>query len=181
MLSLEELIIGCQKSNRKAQKELYDRYAPVLLGVCTRYAKESSEAEDVLQEGFIKIFEKIKLFNGEGSFEGWMRKLMVNTAISNYRKNLKRYYKVDIDEPQVQGLTSDWTSLEYTQDELMQIIGSLPDGYRMVFNLYAIEGYKHKEIGDLLDIDETTSKSQYSRAKKQIQKKLTELSKIKTY
>lgn len=181
MLSLEELIVGCQKDKRKAQKELYDRYAPVLLGVCMRYAKDSSEAEDVLQEGFIKIFDKIKLFNGQGSFEGWMRKLMVNTAISNYRKNLKRYYKADIDEPQVQGMTSEKSNLEFTKDELMQVINSLPDGYRMVFNLYAIEGYKHKEIGELLEIDETTSKSQYSRAKKQIQKKLTEFSKIKSY
>lgn len=181
MLSLEELIIGCQENKRKAQKELYDKYAPLLLGVCVRYAKDSSEAEDVLQEGFIKIFDKIKLYNHKGSFEGWMRRLMVNTAISNYRKNLKRYYKVDIEEPLVQGMTVSWSKAEYTKEELMQVIQALPEGYKMVFNLYAIEGYKHREIAELLNIDETTSKSQYSRAKKQIQKRLVELSKIKEY
>lgn len=181
MLSLEELILECQKNSRKAQKQLYDRYAPLLLGICFRYAKDNSEAEDVLQEGFIKIFEKINQYNGQGSFEGWMRKIVVNTAISNYRKNLKRYYQVDIEEPFVQGKSMDWANEEYTKDELLDVIKSLPDGYRIVFNLYAIEGYKHKEIGEILGIDETTSKSQYSRAKKQIQTKLFEISKIKAH
>ena len=181
MLSLEELIVECKKQNRIAQKELYNKYAPLLLGICVRYAKDSSEAEDVLQEGFIKIFDKIEKYDNKGSFEGWIRRLMVNTAISNYRKNLKRYYKLDIEEPVVQGLSSAWTGSDYTKDELMGVIKSLPDGYRMVFNLYAIEGYKHKEIAELLEINETTSKSQYSRAKKQIQLKLVELSKIKEY
>ena len=181
MLSLEELIEGCRNDKRKAQKELYKRYAPLLLGICVRYAKDSSEAEDVLQEGFIKIFDKIKLYNNQGSFEGWMRRLMVNTAISNYRKNLKRYYKIDINEPSVKGVSQDWSNCDYTKDELMHVISTLPDGYRMVFNLYAIEGYKHKEIAELLNIDETTSKSQYSRAKKQLQEKLMKFSKIKEY
>lgn len=181
MFTLEELILECKKNNRKAQKELYDKYAPVLLGVCLRYAKDSSEAEDVLQEGFIKIFDKIDLYNNKGAFEGWLRRLMVNTAISNYRKNLKRYYSLDINEPVIQNISSEWIKSDYTQDELMQVIRKLPEGYRMVFNLYAIEGYKHKEIGELLGIDETTSKSQYSRAKKRIQLELIELSKIKEY
>ena len=181
MLSQEELILRCKDNNRKAQKELYERYAPVLLGICVRYAKDSSEAEDVLQEGFVKICNKIELYDNKGSFEGWIRRLMVNTAISNYRKNLKRYYKLDIDEPVVQGITTDWSKSEYTKEELMQVIQSLPEGYKMVFNLYAIEGYKHKEIAEMLEIDVTTSKSQYSRAKKQLQIKLEELSKIKEY
>ncbi len=181
MLLLEDLILECQNNKRKAQKELYKRYAPLLLGICVRYAKDSSEAEDVLQEGFIKIFDKIHLYNNKGSFEGWMRRLMVNTAISNYRKNLKRYYKVDVEEPHIQSISQDWSKCDYTKEELMQVIRSLPNGYRMVFNLYAIEGYKHKEIAKLLEIDETTSKSQYSRAKKQLQAKLAELSRIREY
>jgi RNA polymerase sigma-70 factor (ECF subfamily) len=181
MLSQEELILGCQKQNRKVQKELYDRYAPILLGICFRYAKDTSEAEDVLQEGFIKIFDKIKQYDNKGSFEGWMKRIIVNTAISNYRKNLKRYYSVEVDDPVSLSIPNALSEQEYTKDELLQVIKSLPDGYRMVFNLYAIEGYKHKEIADLLDIDETTSKSQYSRAKKQIQYKLMELSKIGEY
>ncbi len=181
MLSLEELVSGCQNNNRKTQKEVYERYAPLLLGICVRYAKDSSEAEDVLQEGFIKIFDKIGQYNNQGSFEGWMRRLIVNTAISNYRKNLKRYFKVDINEPVIQGMTGSWKENSYTKDELTLVIQSLADGYRMVFNLYAIEGYKHKEIAKMLGIDETTSKSQYSRAKKQLQEKLAELSKIREY
>lgn len=181
MLSQEELIRGCQKQKRKVQKELYDRYAPILLGICYRYAKDSSEAEDVLQEGFIKIFDKIRQYDSKGSFEGWMKRVMVNTAISNYRKNLKRYYSVDVDDSASLSAPGTLDDQEYTKDELMQVIKSLPDGYRVVFNLYAIEGYKHKEIAKMLEIDETTSKSQYSRAKKQIQVKLSELSKIREY
>ena len=180
MLSLEELVLGCQKDERKAQKELYDKYAPLLLGICIRYAKDSSEAEDVLQEGFIKIFDKIKSYNNDGSFEGWMRRLMVNTAISNYRKNLKRYYKVDIDEPFVKGISQDWTKCDYTKGELLGVISTLPEGYKMVFNLYAIEGYKHKEISGILGISENTSKSQLSKARKYLKNEMEKLEKIKS-
>ncbi len=179
MLWQEELIHECQKGNRKAQKELYDRFAPILMGICYRYAKDTSEAEDILQEGFVKIYKNITQFKGNGSFEGWMKRIMVNTSVTNYRKNLKRYFQMDISEPYVQNISSEWRQAEYTQDELMGVIKSLPDGYRTVFNLFAIDGYKHKEIAEMLGIDETTSKSQYSRARKQIQIKLQELSKIK--
>ncbi|MBN2669041.1 MAG: RNA polymerase sigma factor [Bacteroidales bacterium] len=179
MLALEDIISGCKRNERKAQKLLYDKFSPIMMGLCLRYAKDNAEAEDVLQEGFIKIFSNIDQYNGEGSFEGWMKRIVINTAISNYRKNLKRYYQVDIEEPNVQSISSDWKTTEYTKEELLNTIKTLPEGYKIVFNLYAIEGYKHKEIGELLGIDETTSKSQYSRAKKQIQEKLAELSKIK--
>jgi len=181
MHDLDKIIEGCQKGQRSFQKLLYDKYAPILLGICVRYSHSTDEAEDILQEGFIKILKQINKFKKKGSFEGWMRRLMVNTAISNYRKNLKRYFKVDINEPVIQGMTGSWKEVDYTKEELMQVIQSLADGYKMVFNLYAIEGYKHKEIAELLGVDETTSKSQYSRAKKQLQQKLTELNKIREY
>jgi len=179
MLTLNEVIKGCQRHDRRAQKALYDKYASLMLGICVRYAKDKQEAEDVMQDGFIKIFSSIDQFSEQGSFEGWMKRIMVNTAISNYRKNLKHYYQVDIDEPNIKAISDNWEPSEYSHEELMGVIKSLPEGYKMVFNLYAIEGYKHKEIADMLGIDETTSKSQYSRAKKQIQSKLFELSKIK--
>jgi len=170
-----EIIDGCLKNNRRSQKSLYQAYASKFLGICLRYAKDKQEAEDVLQEGFIKIFNRIGQYSGSGSFEGWMKRIIVNTAITNYRQNLKRYNQV-----QVENLPEDETEIraedfEYTYEELLKVVQSLPTGYRMVFNLFAIEGYQHKEIAELLDIDIATSKSQYSRARKLLQKKLLEL------
>ena len=176
MFSEEQIIEGCLKNDRKAQKMLYDRYASLFLGICLRYAQSRSEAEDVLQDGFVKIFFRIKQYKGQGSFEGWMKRIIVNTAISNYRSNLKHYYKQDIQELPDYSLKMNIPDCDFTRDELLSIVQNLPTGYRMVFNLYAIEGYKHKEIARMLDIDITTSKSQYSRAKKIIQKKLETLS-----
>jgi len=157
---------------------LFDKYASTLLGVCMRYANSHDEAEDILQEGFVKIFMRISQYAGTGSFEGWMKRVMVNTALSHYRTNLKHLYHQNIDdvnETQIdENIISD---SEFSEKEIMDIITALPDGFRIVFNLYAVEGYKHKEIADMLGIDVSTSKSQYSRAKKVIQQKLYELKK----
>lgn len=180
MIDLSKIIERCKKFERKAQKELYDIYSPVLFGICLRYAKSKHEAEDMLQEGFIKILTKITDFKGDGSFEGWMRRIVVNTAISMYHKNKKHndIYEIDeINETEIKGYTFEDT--DYTQDELFKIIDALPEGYKMVFNLYAIEGYKHKEIADMLNINQNTSKSQYSRAKEKIRQQLEQISKIK--
>ncbi|MBN2680969.1 MAG: RNA polymerase sigma factor [Bacteroidales bacterium] len=182
MLNEEQLIQGCIKNKRGAQKQLFDKYASVLLGVCMRYARNRDEAEDILQDGFVKIFMRIKQYTGKGSFEGWMKRVMVNTALSFYRQNLKHYYHQDIDE--VSELKFDEASMEeseFSEEEIMEIIKNLPDGFRIVFNLYAIEGYKHREIAELLGIDVNTSKSQYSRAKKMIQNRLLELNKEEYY
>lgn len=166
--------------DRKAQKLLYDKYSSLFLGICMRYANSRDEAEDILQDGFVKIFMNIKQYRGEGSFEGWMKRVLINTAISNYRSNLKYYYHADIDE--IKKTEIDESSVdnsEFSKEELLKVINSLPEGFKIVFNLYAIEGYKHKEIGEMLDIDIGTSKSQYSRAKALIQKKLLDLAKEK--
>ena len=181
MIDLSKILERCKKYDRKAQKELYDVYSPVLLGICIRYSKSREEAEDVLQDGFIKIFTKINDFKGDGSFEGWMKRIIVNTAISHYHKNKKHneiYDIDDINETDIKGHS--FESNDFTSEELFKVIDSLPEGYKVVFNLYAIEGYKHKEIAEMLNINQNTSKSQYSRAKEKIRQKLESISKIKT-
>lgn len=178
-MNIEKIIQGCKKDDRKSQKQLYDIYTPVLFGICIRYAQDRPEAEDVLQEGFIKILTKISDYTGKGSFEGWMKRIMVNTAITHYHKNKKYTNNFDfqeIKESKIDG--SAYKNNEFTKDELLNVIKSLPEGYKIVFNLYAIEGYKHKEIAKKLSIDVNTSKSQYSRAKKLLRSKLKVLSKI---
>lgn len=177
----EQLIDLCKKRDRKAQKQLYSKYASVLLGICMRYSASKHEAEDILQEAFIRIFNHISQFNGMGSFEGWLKRIVVNTAITAFHRNKKHNRMDDIDEileTDIEGYSLD--DAEFTHEELLKIINMLPEGYKMVFNLYAIEGYKHKEIADLLNIDVNTSKSQFSRARKLIQTKLEEVYASKT-
>ena len=168
-----------KKGDPLAQKMLYDKYAPILLGIAMRYAGSKEEAEDIIQDAFIKIFKYIKTFEQRGSFEGWLRKIVINTAIGTYRKERKHKFQndfQDINETEI--LDNDLNDPDFTMDEILKAVQSLPKGYRTVFNLYAIEGYKHKEIAKILGIDESTSKSQYHRARKLLQKKLT---KIKNY
>jgi RNA polymerase sigma-70 factor (ECF subfamily) len=170
---LEEIIYKCVEGNSKAQTELYRLFSPKMYGVCLRYAKDNANAEDILQEGFVRVFTKIKQFGFKGSFEGWMRRIMVNTALEKFRKNDRLYPVEDM---------SAYESIEYTEetlssisaDELMNMIQSLPPRYRMVFNLYAIEGYTHIEIGEMMNITEGTSKSNLSRARMILQKKVAE-------
>jgi len=176
MMSDIEIIDGCSRHDRRSQQELYDRYSRFLLGVCMRYSNDKAEAEDILQDSFLKIYFNIKEYSGTGSFTGWLRKVAVNTAITHYHKNLKHRYHIDIDE--YVSVETGVTSFEedfFTSDELFKVLNELPAGYRMVFNLYAVEGYKHKEIAEILSIDTNTSKSQYSRAKAVIRDKLEKL------
>jgi RNA polymerase sigma-70 factor (ECF subfamily) len=181
MMSDPQIIELCARHNKKAQQELYDKYSRLLLGVCMRYASDKAEAEDILQDSFLKIFYNIQDYLGSGSFIGWLRKVTVNTAITHYHKNLKYRYSVEIEE--YESVETGVTSFEedfYTSDELFRVLNELPTGYRMVFNLYAVEGYKHKEIAEMLGIDTNTSKSQYSRAKAAIRDKLEKLGKLKS-
>jgi RNA polymerase sigma factor (sigma-70 family) len=181
MMSDQQIIKLCAKHDRKAQQILYDRYSRLLLGVCLRYATDKAEAEDILQDSFLKIFFNIKEYSGTGSFIGWLRKIVVNTAITHYHKNLKYRYHVDIEDYiSVETGTSSFEEDFFTSDELFKVLNELPTGYRMVFNLYAVEGYKHKEIAEMLSIDTNTSKSQYSRAKAVIRDKLEKLGKLKS-
>lgn len=155
---------GCKAGKRKMQEALYQQTASKMLVVCMRYAKDRMEAEDVLQMGFIKIFQKIGEYRGDGSFEGWMRRVMVNTAIESYRKNLRTLNVVPIEDAYEQpGVGFDFSRLG--MQDLLKVIQKLSDGYRMVFNMYIIEGYSHKEIAETLGISEGASKSQLSRAR----------------
>lgn len=162
--TIDELMEGCKAGNRKMQEELYKQTASKMMAVCMRYAKDKMEAEDVLQMGYIKIFQKVKEYRGDGSFEGWIRRIMVNTAIESYRKNLRILNVVPIEDAYEQPSTGfDFSRLG--MQDLMKIIQKLADGYRVVFNMYIIEGYTHKEIAETLGISEGASKSQLSRAR----------------
>ena len=146
------------------QQELYNRFAPKMYGVCLRYASNTEEAEDILQEGFIKIFNKINSYRGEGSFEGWIRRIFVNTAIEHFRKKTYMQPITETEENTVEGkYLSVLDSL--AEKDIIQLIQQLSPGYRTVFNMYVVEGYTHKQIGEILGISEGTSKSQLSRAK----------------
>lgn len=173
MTHLEEIIYKCREGNGKAQTELYRLFSPKMYGICLRYTKDKANAEDILQEGFVRVFTKIKQFEFKGSFEGWMRRIMVNTALERFRKN-DRLYPVEDMNAYESTEYSEETLSSISADELMKMIQSLPPRYRMVFNLYAIEGYTHIEIGEMMSITEGTSKSNLSRARMILQKKVAE-------
>ena len=167
-----QLIKGCKGNKPKAQKGLYETYARKMMAVCLRYTNDRESAQDLLQDGFIKVFTAIGTYSGNGSFEGWMRKIFVNTALEYLRKNDILRETVDIDSPDTLK-EPDYSALEkISADELMELVRELPTGFRTVFNMFAIEGYSHKEIGEALGINESTSRSQFTRAKKLLQKKL---------
>ena len=168
----EELVKGCVENKPLAQRTLYERFSRKMMGVCLRYADGRDEAEDILQNGFIKVFENIESFKGSGSLEGWIRKIMVNTALNNYRQNKAGRLKVDLDAVEYMLPSDNQVSGTLDVKELMKTIQQLPAGFRTVFNLFAIEGYSHKEIAEQLNISEGTSKSQYSRARMYLQKAL---------
>jgi RNA polymerase sigma-70 factor (ECF subfamily) len=161
----EQIVRGCMAGKREFQKKLYDTYARKMFFVCYRYSKSREEAEDVLQEGFVKVFRNIHTFKFQGSFEGWVCRIMVNTAIEHIRK--RKQANVFDEEGEVLNHPESESDAagKMNEKELLKMLQLLPEGYRTVFNLYAIEGYSHKEIGELLDITEGTSKSQLSKAK----------------
>ncbi len=168
-----ELVAGCQKGDPFYQRALYERYHRLMFGVCLRYTDNRDDAQDILQEGFIRVFKHIHTFRGTGSFEGWVRRIMVHTSIEHYRRN-SRYFMVDVKEASDVKLDADAMSA-LSRDEILGLVQELPSGYRTVFNLYAIEGYSHQEIADTLGISTGTSKSQLSRAKRLLQEKLIRL------
>ncbi len=173
-LTTDSLLDGCRRGDRKSQELLYRSLGSKMLGVCLRYAKDHYEAEDMLQMGFVKVFQKVAEFRGEGSFEGWIRRIMVNTAIETYRRNQRTLQVVDIDEVYDEPQSMfDMSGLE-TKD-LLNLIKALPGGYRLVFNMYVIEGYSHKEIGEKLGITEGASKSQLSRARAILKEKVLKM------
>jgi RNA polymerase sigma-70 factor (ECF subfamily) len=164
IFSDSDLIEGCLKGDRKMQHELYKRFAPKMYGVCLRYASNAEEAEDILQEGFIKVYNKIGSFRREGSFEGWIRRIFVNTAIEQFRKKVYLQPITEIEEDTVEGKYLSVLD-RLSEKDIIQLIQQLSPGYRTVFNMYVVEGYTHKQISEMLGISEGTSKSQLSRAK----------------
>jgi RNA polymerase sigma-70 factor (ECF subfamily) len=170
----EQLVKACISGNASAQKEFYDLFAKKMMGVCLRYTNDYEEAQDVLQDGFIKVYAKLSKFVNKGSLEGWVRRIMVNTALDHYRKNKKFQKDVEIDSVSFKLEKQEYIVEEINAQDLLKIIQSIPEGYRVVFNLFAIEGYSHKEIAEQLGVTESTSKSQYSRAKKMLRKILIE-------
>jgi RNA polymerase sigma factor (sigma-70 family) len=164
---LDSIIKGCQRKKYRYQKKLYDKYASLLYAICFRYFKNADDANDALQEGFIKIYDKIEAYRGDGSFEGWIKRVQVNICLMQLRKNKKTYALTEevIDESYAEGEEEDSF---YSMDPqiLFTMIKGLSDGYRTVFNMYVLDGYTHKEISEYLSISEGTSKSQLSRAKK---------------
>jgi RNA polymerase sigma factor (sigma-70 family) len=169
--SESDLVAGCRRHDKNAQKWLFETYSSRMYSICYRYVHHTMEAEDILVTGFTKVFEKIDQFKGEGSLEGWIRRIMINEALTFLRKNKSVYLETDLEqadrEPDYQQLEN-----QLEAEDLMAMIGELPSGYKIVFNLYAIDGYSHKEIAEQLGISENTSKSQLSRARAHLQKML---------
>lgn len=166
----KQLITGCINGDRIAQKALYDKYSRRMMAVCLRYVKDTEDARDLLQEGFIKVFTHIRKFTGDGSFDGWVRRIFVNCALERLRQYDVLKNTDDITGIEFADVPDEATVSDISADEIMQYIRALPDGFRTVFNLFAIEGYSHKEIGEQLQISESTSRSQYMRARKMLQK-----------
>lgn len=171
---LEHIIAGCQRGEARAQKDLYEHFGSKMYGICLRYGGNEADAQDILQDGFLKIFEKIHQFENKGSFEGWMRRIFVNTALEKYRG---QYKVINIQDGwrEVQSNSYEDIHSNITTKELIKLVSDLSPKYRTVFNLYAIEGYSHKEISAKLGISEGTSKSNLSRARLILQDKIKQL------
>ena len=162
----KQLIEACLKDDLRAQKMLYHRYARKMMGVCLRYAKSWEEAEDLLQEGFFKVFVDLKQYHGNGSFEGWIRKVIVNTALQHIRKRKEIYFSnVRIENVEEADFSYQEIFHQLEKEELLKVLKKLPEGCQVIFNLYALEGFTHKEIGEKLEISIGTSKSQLSKAR----------------
>ncbi len=168
-LSETDLIQGCINGDRQMQELLYHRFSPKMYSVCLRYSGNAEDARDLLQEGFIKIFKNLTKYRGDGSFEGWIRRIFVNTSIEQFRKKV---HLQDVTETQERTLEDkEWNVLDdLAEKDIMKMIHQLSPGYKAVFNMHVIEGYSHKEIGDILGINEGTSKSQLARAKMVLKK-----------
>ncbi len=161
----DELIDKCLRGDHRAQKALFDKFSGKMMSVCMRYAAEREQAEDVLQDGFVKIFGHLSKFKREGSFEGWIRRTMVNTSLDSLRKKRAVTIDTDISEAEYLAGTDEKSLGKLRLEELMKLIHEMPTGYRTVFNMYAIEGYSHREIADELGITESTSKTQFRKAR----------------
>lgn len=198
MQQIDQIVKECKKYNKFAQKLLYDMYSPLMTGICLRYIGNIDATKDVVQEGFIKVFSSIDKFKGDGSFEGWMKRIFINTAISHLRKQTSKQKHINIDDIKegdmdldgsldLPGLNNDVPangrasfdmilSADFSEDELVEILELVPEKYRLIFNLHCIEEYKHEEIASLLGIEVSTSRTRLKRARMIIQKELYKIS-----
>ena len=171
-----QLIAACKKQDINAQRELYERYAPRMMGLCLKYCKNNDVAQDMLHDGFIKVFTQIKTYSGRGSFEGWMRRIFVNTVLEHLRKEKKKYLMIaEIDDADIQVTDENLERIfndDITEETLLSMIQEMPSGYRTVFNLYVFEDMTHKQIAKQLGIKVNASRSQYSRAKSYLRNKI---------
>lgn len=172
MYTDKELIERCLVNDPRAQEYLYKQFSRRMYGVCLRFARNTLEADDILQEGFIKVFTFLKDFRQDGSLEGWIRRTMVNTAINYYNSKQNEWNETNIDKSDAYQAVTEDILVKISTEDLLHLIQGLPEGYRMVFNLYVIEGYNHQEIAEMLHISENTSKSQLSRARVALQERL---------
>lgn len=171
----QSLIAGCIKGNQIAQKTLFDSFSPKFFALCLRYMKSTDDAEDVLQEGMVKIFTKLPEYEGKGSFEGWMRRIVVNTCLDQIRKNQKLKFDVSMDKEEYKLSMNAHILENMSANELIEEIKKMPPGYRVVFNMFAIEGYSHQEIAQKLGVKESTSKSQYLRARAYLKERINKI------
>ena len=169
------LIQGCIEGNQRAQRKLFDSFSPKFFAVCLRYMKNNDEAEDVLQEALIKVFSKLPEYSKKGSFEGWMRRIVVNTCLDQIRKNQKLKFDAPLEQEEYKLSTNAFIFEKLSADELMKEIQEMPPGYRVVFNMFAIEGFSHQEIAKKLGVAESTSKSQYLRARAYLKERILKI------
>lgn len=160
-----KLVSNCLKNNRASQKQLYNQFADVMLGVCYRYTKSLTDAEDVLQEGFIRVFKNLHQYRADGELGAWIRRIMVTTALNYLKRNAKYQHDLAFDKIEMHPVTDDNPEIILNTKELASLIQQLPTGYQTIFNLHAVEGYSHVEIGEMLGITDGTSRSQYARAR----------------
>ena len=164
-MDYQKLVKDCSREIPSAQRQLYDHFSETMLGVCFRYTKSIADAEDVLQDGFVKVFKNIDQYKQEGELGGWIRRIMITTALNYLKKNARYRYDFSFENENLHPVTDDNPEIKMTGKELAGLIRQLPVGYQTIFNLHAIEGYTHVEIGKLLGINEGTSRSQYARAR----------------
>lgn len=176
-MEIPQLIIACKKHDKIAQRELYETYAPKMLGICLRYCPNNEVARDILHDGFVQVFTQISSFRSEGSFEGWLKRIFVNLALQHYRKQKLKSDLIEDTLPADEDIPlpnefSKYADIDVTEDKLLSLIRELPDGYRTIFNLFVFEELSHRQIGDMLGISEASSRSQYARARLLLRKKL---------
>lgn len=175
-VDLEKLIVGCKRKEARAMKRLYELYAPTMLTLCARYMSDRETARDVMQDGFVKVFTKINTYSGNGSFEGWMKRVFVNTALESLRNDKQFRFHIHLEEYQDRIEDSSVSVIKtLSAEEIWDCVQELPAGFRTVFNLYVMEGYSHAEIAGMLGIKEASSRSQYARARQLLQTKINEL------